>query len=178
MLWFALSCQLSFFLENIHTGWIKRQLHICSIWRRPKVVQVCTAICRIAGSLIHICGMCHALTRVNIRHFSVGEITNFLGMTNTEPNLLSLGQALCYTLLVISQIFAKRRICVAAWSQKTGFEGTFPSISVVLLRRLFPKTIRFAHGWTHTNHINFMKIDSTLQPISCVLIQHKYNGQS
>ncbi len=32
-------------------------------------------------------------------------------------------------------------------SRKPGFEGTFDPISVVLLARLFPKTIGFTYGW-------------------------------
>ncbi len=43
-----------------------------------------------------------------------GKYRLFLGMTNTEGNLLSLGRALRYTLFVIFQIFTKCCICVAA----------------------------------------------------------------
>ncbi len=44
---------------------------------------------------------------------------------------------------------------------------------MVLLGRLFPKTIGFARGWTRTNQVNFVKIGSKLRPLSRVLI-HKY----
>ncbi len=48
-------------------------------------------------------------------------------------------------------------------NQKTSFGGTFSPISVVLLLdRLFPKTIDFTYVCTLTNHANFMKIDSKL----------------
>ncbi len=40
---------------------------------------------------------------------------------------------------------------------------------MVLLGRLFPKTIGFTHGWNRTNHVNFMKVRSKLQPVLCVL---------
>ncbi len=55
-------------------------------------------------------------------------------------------------------------------SQKTGFGGTFSSISVILFGRLFPKTIRFTRRWTRTNPLNFIKIGLELQPVSCVLL--------
>ncbi len=42
-------------------------------------------------------------------------------------------------------------------TRKTGFGGMFSPISVVLLGRLFPKTIKFIRGWTRTNHVNFIK---------------------
>ncbi len=54
-------------------------------------------------------------------------------------------------------------------SRKTGFGGTFSLISVVLLGRLFPKPIEFIHEWIRTNHVNFMKIESKLRPVLCVL---------
>ncbi len=53
-------------------------------------------------------------------------------------------------------------------SEKPGFGGTFFSISVVLLGRLFTKTIGFTHGWAHTYPVNFFKISSKPQPISCM----------
>ncbi len=58
-------------------------------------------------------------------------------------------------------------------SRKDSFWDTFSPILVVLLGWLFPKTIVFAHGWTHTKHRNFMKIGSTLRSVSRVLI-HTY----
>ncbi len=51
-------------------------------------------------------------------------------------------------------------------TRKTGFGGTFSPISVVLLGRLFPKTIGFTHESTHANRANFMKICSKLGPVS------------
>ncbi len=47
-------------------------------------------------------------------------------------------------------------------SEKTSFGGTFSPISVVLLNQLFQKKkkVGFAHVWTRTNHVNFMKIGS------------------
>ncbi len=59
------------------------------------------------------CSMCHTLICVTFVHFHVWKIWTFLGMTNTEPNLLSLGRVLLYTLIVISQIFTKYHVCVA-----------------------------------------------------------------
>ncbi len=78
---FALWCPLESALS---------QLHICSIWRRPNVVQVCTAICRIAGLLIHICGMCHTLIRVNIRPLWCVENTDFFGNDEYRAKLAQL----------------------------------------------------------------------------------------
>ncbi len=49
-----------------------------------------------------------------------GKYQLFLGMTNTEPNLLSLGRMIHYTLLVICQIFTKCRICVTALNSEYG----------------------------------------------------------
>ncbi len=43
-------------------------------------------------------------------------------------------------------------------SQKIGFGGTFSYISVILLGRLFPKTIGLANGWTRTYRMDFMNI--------------------
>ncbi len=54
----------------------------------------------------------------------------------------------------------------AVFSEETAknrFGGTFSPIYVVLLGWLFPKTIRFTHEWTRTNHVNFMKIGSKLR---------------
>ncbi len=106
------------FAENyIKLIFFERRLHIRGIWQRPKVVLVCTAIRRIAGSLIHICGMCYACAEQYFakHHFDVWKIPTFLGIMNTEPNLLSLGQVLHYALRVICQTFTKCHICVAAW---------------------------------------------------------------
>ncbi len=63
----------------------------------------------------HMSGaLCPAVRRQTYVHLDAWKILTFLGMTNTEPNLLSLGQALHYTQLVICQIFIKCCICVAA----------------------------------------------------------------
>ncbi len=43
---------------------------------------------------------------------------------------------------------------------------------MVPLGRLFPKILGFTHGWTRTNHANFMKIGSKLRPASCDLIHY------
>ncbi len=52
---------------------------------------------------------------------------------------------------------------------KNWFWDTFSPIYVVLLGRLFPKTIRFTHEWIRTNHLNFMKIGST-----CIVRSYTY----
>ncbi len=67
-----------------------RWLHICSIWQRPKNLQVCTAIHRTAGSLIHICGMCHALIHVNICPPWCVENTESLGNDEYRAKLARL----------------------------------------------------------------------------------------
>ncbi len=61
--------------------------------------------------------ICQAVLRQTFVHFDVWKIPTILGMTNTEPNLLSLGRVLRYTLLVISQIFTKCHIYVAAFNR-------------------------------------------------------------
>ncbi len=62
----------------------------------------------------HVPHICQVVLCQTFIHFDVQKIPTFLGMTNTEPNLLSFGQALSYTLLVICQIFTKCHISVAA----------------------------------------------------------------
>ncbi len=59
----------------------------CGVQQRPKVGQVCTAFCRIAGSLIHTRGMCHALNRINIRPFCCVENTEFFGNDEYQAKL-------------------------------------------------------------------------------------------
>ncbi len=73
------------------------------------------------------------------------------------------------------EVFFSKNPILTEWKSKNWFWGyILPRISgMVLLGRLFPKTIRFTHGWARTNHMNFMKIGSKLRPVSCVLI-HKY----
>ncbi len=51
--------------------------------------------------------------------------------------------------------------------KKPDLEHNFP---LVLLGRLFLKPIGFNRRWTRTNRVNFMKIDSKLQPLSYVLL--------
>ncbi len=79
-------------------------------------------------SLMNTTCMCGALFRAVLHqafvHFDVLKILTFLGITNIEPNLLSLGRALCYTLYVICQIFTKCHVYVATfnlWSKSTYF---------------------------------------------------------
>ncbi len=70
-------------------------MRICGIWQRPKVVQVCTAIRRIAGSLIHIlCCMCHAYAeQYSAQHsstFMCGKYQLFLGNDEYRAKLAQL----------------------------------------------------------------------------------------
>ncbi len=72
-----------------------------------------------------------------------------------------------------SSFFFKKPHTVRLKLEKLVFRGTFSFISMVLLGRLFPKTIEFTHEWSGTDQVNFMKISSKLWPVSCVHI-HKY----
>ncbi len=74
--------------------------------------------------------------------------------------------------ILFSNFFRKKYR--AEWKPKNQFWGHISHISVVLLGRLFPKTIGFTHWWTRTNHVNFRKIGSKVRPVSCVLICMKY----
>ncbi len=57
---------------------------------------------------------------------------------------------------------------------KSSFEGTFSTILMVLLGRLFPEAVGFTFGWTCINPGNFMRIGSKLRPILCILLHIKY----
>ncbi len=70
----------------------------------------------------------------------------------------------------VFQFFCIKSLIWSDLNTKNWFWGTFSPISVVLLDRLFPKTIGFTHEWTRINHVNFMKIDSKLRSVLCVLI--------
>ncbi len=65
----------------------------------------------------HVPCTCRAVLCQTFVHFDVWKVLTFLGMTNTETTLFSLGQALCHTLLVICQIFTKCCMCVAAFER-------------------------------------------------------------
>ncbi len=57
--------------------------------------------------------------------------------------------------------------------------GHILRILVVLFGRLFPKTLGFTHARIRNNRVNFMKVSSKLQPVSCFLIhRHTYNEGS
>ncbi len=71
-------------------------------------------------------------------------------------------------------VFSSKKSISAEWKSKNCFlGGTFFLIPAVLLGILFPNTVGFIYGWNGTNRVNFMKIDSKLRPVSCILI-HKY----
>ncbi len=85
-----------------------------------------------------------------------GKYWFFLGMTNTKPNLLSLGWALCYRLLVIYPVFTKCRIRVAAFSYeqvwKSGERVGLWKVNVALMCILSPP-LQYCggggEGWKH-----------------------------
>ncbi len=81
------------------------------------------------------------------------NITIFLGWGKWVPN-------------IVIKFFSSENFIPSDLNPKTGFGGTFSPIPVVLLGQLFPKTIGFTHEGTHTSHVNFMKIDSKLRPVS------------
>ncbi len=48
----------------------------------------------------------------------------------------------------VFKFFSQKPPYHLTYTRKTGFGGTFSPISVILLGRLFPKTIGFTHEWT------------------------------
>ncbi len=96
----------------------------------------------------------------------MGSIAIFWGVGRqmTKMNItFSLGNGVLNTAL---KLFPQKNPHRLNESQKTSFGGTFSPILAVLLDRLFPKEIGLTHVWTRANHVNFMKIDSKLQPVS------------
>ncbi len=66
----------------------------------------------------------------------------------------------------IFKIFSQKTLYRLTKTRKTSLGSSFFPVSVVLLDRSFQKTIGFTHEWTRTNRVNFIKIDSKLQPVS------------
>ncbi len=65
----------------------------------------------------------------------------------------------------VFKFFPQETIIPSDLNPKNWFWGHIFLISVVLLGRLFPRTIKFTHEWIHTNHVNFMKIGFDLRKI-------------
>ncbi len=81
----------------------------------------------------------------------LGGVTIFEGMgrRTTKMNItFSLGNRVPNT---VFKVFSPKTPYRPTSTRKTGFGGTFSPISVVLMGRLFPKTIGFTHEWTRTN---------------------------
>ncbi len=82
--------------------------------------------------LWHVPCTCRAVLCQTFIHFDVWKIPTFLGMTNTETNLPTLGRALRYTILVICLIFTKCCKWVAALKQEQFVQATcWPSICAI-----------------------------------------------
>ncbi len=113
------------------------------------------------------------ISKITAKNYFWG-ITIFEGTVRSTPKMnvtFSVGKGVPNT---VFKFFPKKKPYHLNLTQKTTFGGTFSPISVVLLGRLFLKTIGFTHWWTRTNHVIFMKIGSKLRPESCVLILHTY----
>ncbi len=105
-------------------------------------------------------GMGRLAMKVNVTFFVGIEVLNIFHLTifffekknnifqNEVPN-------------TVFKFFLKNPHTIWLKHKITGFVGTFSPISVILLGRLFSKTIGFTHERTRTNHVNFMKIKST-----------------
>ncbi len=83
-----------------------------------------------------------------------------------------------YVLNTVLKFFYSNNPILTKRKPKNWFWGTFSPISVVLLGRLFSKTIGFTHVWTRTNHVKFMKIGLKLWTASCVFLQCFFEDKS